>query len=843
MKKITFISLVLMLNFYTTVETSAQNEVAGLSSVDSVERAKRHPIISERPAVSFFEGAVLGNGGLGAIVTTRPDAVVIYFGHNAVWDIRLAEDNKEKIGTFAEIYNKIIAIPDSVKNLTDDPWLRDYMLMARENYAKPYPRPFPCGSIVLWFDRRNAELTGHRLNIDSGICKIDFIIDGEPARLEVFTDINSDSLFAQMVDDSRRPIPSPFSYVLLRPDPKTPKELPSYTVSKNEPAGTIGFRQVLPFEEIKEKNTWRPHPKDKAFCLTARFSSALDNFQGRKKDAHPDGGPLIPGQKFAAGPLKGMIDGTRDFSMCIQLDHGMADDVKLDSSDASPPSAIQHKKVKQASVDVWTEYWNKSGIAFDDEFLEEIWYRNLYFLRCSVSPGVTCPGLFANWSYGGIGTAWHGDYHMNYNTQQPFWVTFSSNHTDLHMPYVDMVEHLILPVSKKWAEEYYNMRGAFFPHSAYPVEMTMMPYPVPTWGWEVFETPWTVQSIWWHYLYTKDRVFLEDRAFDIIKEAVLFLVDYMKRPEAHGSKWDDDKYHIYPSVPPELYGLQPGFDKNYDTIADLTLTRYVFNAFTKACKVLDCERKEKELLSDIREIMSHFPEYPTAKSQRGEVFVSVEGEDPEVVYNVPVSLMTVFPGDHHGLHSSPDEFEIAAATYRNQQNEGGNEIVFLNVQAARLGLLNIEKFKRQVRYSLLPNGTCNDKVLQIHGRYSNNTPFDYMGAMGIWFENFALPLVINECLLQSYNGDLRFFPNWNMDENVEFRSLRAVGAFLVSAKIHDGVILWIEIVSEAGGELSIISPWENGAVVTQSGKDRALKGEKFSIATTSGERILLKPAQ
>jgi hypothetical protein len=24
-------------------------------------------------------------------------------------------------------------------------------------------------------------------------------------------------------------------------------------------------------------------------------------------------------------------------------------------------------------------------------------------------------------------------------------------------------------------------------------------------GWEVFETPWTVQGLWWHYLYSGDR--------------------------------------------------------------------------------------------------------------------------------------------------------------------------------------------------------------------------------------------------------------------------------------------------------------------------------------------------
>ena len=56
---------------------------------------------------------------------------------------------------------------------------------------------------------------------------------------------------------------------------------------------------------------------------------------------------------------------------------------------------------------------------------------------------------------------------------------------------------------------------------------------------------------------------------------------------------------------------------------------------------------------------------------------------------------------------------ILEATYRNQRNEGGNDLVFLNLQGARLGLLDLERFKRQINYCLLPNGTCTDMVLQV----------------------------------------------------------------------------------------------------------------------------------
>jgi alpha-L-fucosidase 2 len=237
-----------------------------------------------------------------------------------------------------------------------------------------------------------------------------------------------------------------------------------------------------------------------------------------------------------------------------------------------------------------------------------------------------------------------------------------------------------------------------------------------------------------------------------------------------------------------------------------------------------------------------FPDYPTAESQRGKVFVSVPGEDPEVVYNVPNGVSTIFPGEDHGLHASPEEYEIAVNSYKNHRNEGGNDLVFYHLAGARLGQLDLERFKRQIQYCMLPNGTCTDKVLQSGGRYSDTTAFDFMGAMGIWFENFALPAVINECLMQSYNGILRFFPNWSTEKYTEFSTLRAVGGFLVSAAADLGDILWIDIFSEAGSCLQIYSPWENGVRCIHSRGEEMLQGNIITVDTLKGEHIRLQRA-
>jgi len=800
--------------------------------MNSFERAASHALVRESPAVNFFEGALLGNGGMGAVVCVRPDAVMIHFGHNNAWDIRLAENNKDRIGTFKEIFEKVKAIPESHKLLTDDPWYAEYLKIAAENYRKPYPRPFPCGTLVLGFDRRHVESLGYHLNIADGLCRVNLLVGGVPCFLDVFCEMAADRLWLSTVDAAGNPVESPFNRVKLVPDAETPADMPAFSSQVLDAEGRLSFRQVLPRLEPVDGKPGAAHPADKAFRLQVRLSAVL-TMASRLR---------VNGTWGEMGPLERRIASPEPFAAVVQIDEGLATTVPEQTQAAIPePVQAGFAAARSSAAASWKDYWSHSGVALGDAELERCWYRNLYFLNCAVREGVTCPGLFANWSYGKIGTPWHGDYHMNYNTQQPFWVTFSSNHVEKHLPYVAMVHHL-LPSSMAWAKDYYQMRGAFFPHSAYPVEMTMNSYPVPTWGWEVFETPWTVQSLWWHYTYTLDRDFLEQQAFEPIRQATRFMIDYMTRPEAHGPAWGDDRYHIFPTVPPELYGLMPGFKRNADGLSDLTLTKFLFNAFVEACRVLDREADEQETLQAIQTILAHYPDYPTADTDMGRTFVSVRDEAPGIVYNCPANTVTVFPGEEHGLHSGEEDYALALNSYRHQQNEGGNELVFLNLQAVRLGVLDLERFKRQVGYCCLPNGACTDKVLQTGGRYQDTTKFDWMGVHGIWFENFALPVVINECLMQSYTGIIRLFPNWPAGCDAQFTTLRAVGAFLVSCERKAGEIRSLVIHSEKGGSCRLYSPWSDASVKVLQGKTEVkvtAQGDVIAFDTNPGATYLV----
>ena len=172
--------------------------------------------------------------------------------------------------------------------------------------------------------------------------------------------------------------------------------------------------------------------------------------------------------------------------------------------------------------------------------------------------------------------------------------------------------------------------------------------------------------------------------------------------------------------------------------------------------------------------------------------------------------------------------------------EGGNDLVFQPLILARLGMLDATWFKREVRYCRLPNGIANDRVRQSGGRYGEMADFDFMMRMGVWTENLSLPAVLNECLLQSYSGVLRLFPNTTNLGAARFRDLRAAGAFLVSAKWDGTAVAGLRILSEKGSTLRLMNPWGDAAVrVTPATKIERRAGV-VSIRTRPGERYSIE---
>jgi hypothetical protein len=147
----------------------------------------------------------------------------------------------------------------------------------------------------------------------------------------------------------------------------------------------------------------------------------------------------------------------------------------------------------------------------------------------------------------------------------------------------------------------------------------------------------------------------------------------------------------------------------------------------------------------------------------------------------------------------------------------------------------------------LPSGIANDRVRQIDGRYNDDGDFDFMMRMGVWTENLSLPAVLNECMLQSFTGVVRLFPNTQGLGPARFRNLRAVGAFLLSASYDGKAISQVTLFSEKGAIAKLVNPWPKSQLKVMRARDSqpvavSVKGEIVRFPTQASERYRIEPA-
>jgi hypothetical protein len=636
--------------------------------------------------------------------------------------------------------------------------------------------------------------------------------------------------------------PAPFVSVAYYPnlDPEAQLPPPEIDGSAGEGFAEFSGYQHFPATVPTKENPNPPRTeKDRNFALSGRLQGKwvveglaesrekLRQMDGRSRETYWlwGGSPRVFLRNQQEQPFR------LDLTLITPRDH--PDNVAFAKQEVTRLAQIPVRQLQQETEKHWKEFWSRSAIEFEDKELEQIWYHNQYLLACCLREGKVAPGLFGNWTSGKIGTAWHGDYHMNYNTQQVFWGVFSSNHVDQHLPYVELCENL-LPMAESFAREKFGLPGAFFPHSAYPVPSQVVPYPAPPWGYEICETPWTVQSLWWHYRCTLDQDFLK-RVYPLLRAATQFVAAFAK-------KESDGKYHLAPTASPENWGCTVDFRLNKDCIMDLALTQFLLDATVEASKILGLDAAERPRWAEVR---ANLAPYPQTEGPYGEVWLDVLNAPAEHVYNVPVTLAPVFPGEQVGIGRGEEHLEIAKRTARAVRLEGGNDLVYQPLIRARLGMLDLDWFKREVRYCLLPNGVANDRARQIDGRYNDSVDFDFMMRMGVWTENLSLPAVLNECLMQSYTDVIRLFPNTHKLGPARFQNLRAVGAFLVTAAYDGKTVSGVSLLSEKGAMAHLANPWPRMSVrVTRVKGSQPVrvttKGEIVEFPTEPGERYRIE---
>lgn len=473
----------------------------------------------------------------------------------------------------------------------------------------------------------------------------------------------------------------------------------------------------------------------------------------------------------------------------------------------------------------WEQFWSACRVDLGDTYLRDVWYRNLYAMRCVSKAGVKPAGLFAGLV--SDSAEWHGDYHLNYNAEQTFWGWYGCNHAELSEPYEWLIREN-LPRAQWFANLTYGCGGAFFPHSVFLYEpanpascksrngrqVAFIPY-----TYTLGDAGWAVQNLWLHYQHDPDPALLQNQVYPAIKQVAIFYADFADKCATNPAT---GRLVFGPTYSPEHWNW--GRD---DGTCDIAFARMTLKAAIEGATKLGVDAA---LVTRWQQTLARIPDYPRT-SGPSPVILDVAGVAP-TTYNVPVPALPVYPAGEVNWFSPAAERQIFANTIAGLSSNGNNGMIILAGARARLSMADAHTWMRaQFQARQRANG-----LLKIA---PGNAAFN---SYGHYTEDFAATAVINELLLQSVGGILRLFPAWPADQEAAFENLRAQGGFLVSAGFKDGATTECGILATAGGRLRFLNPWPDPPVARRNGAAATLTNEGggvYGLDTAAGDVVKL----
>ena len=521
-------------------------------------------------------------------------------------------------------------------------------------------------------------------------------------------------------------------------------------------------------------------------------------------------------------------------------------------ADANAMDAVSVGEMYGAHLDWWKDRWQRSRISIGDTLLEKYYYASQYMFASASRGDKLAPGLWGPFITRDS-TAWGGDYHLNYNYQAPYWAAFSSNYIDLtdnyDQPLLDYMER-----GKAHARELLNIGGIYYPVGIGPKGLCTTLWPL---------TPEEMER---RYASRENTIdggykFLGQKINAVFGAANMLMRFYSTYDEAYARKvypfligcadfWEDylrfenGRYVIamdhFNEVMPNLRNKGVWRDKlgDFNSTLSLGLVKMLFKGLYDMSGYLqtDVARRQKWA-----HIINNLSDFPTGVNADGEIALQNTERSPVEQQAQPNGLQRVsihgllLPGGVAGPVTDPALNRVLLSDIRRWEskttkpgdwgNTLGNGIETVFPGAARVGYdpdLLLQHLKTRILASSYPNLL----ITQAGGGVETLS---------------AVPLTIHEMLMQSYEGVIRIFPNWNPKRDASFETLRAYGAFLVSAAIRNSLITSVKIYSEKGRPCEVINPWPGKIVQLKRNGQEAerFNSDRLHFNTAEGETIEL----
>ena len=403
--------------------------------------------------------------------------------------------------------------------------------------------------------------------------------------------------------------------------------------------------------------------------------------------------------------------------------------------------------------------------------LEELYFQfGRYLLISSSRPGNLPANLQGMW-HNNVDGPWRVDYHNNINLQMNYWPACATNLDECVLPLIDFIKTLIKP-GEVTAKSYFGARGwtasisgNIFGFTAPLISQDM------SWNFNPMAGPWLATHVWDYYDYTRDKKFLKETGYEIIKSSAIFAVDYLWKRE-------DGSYTAAPSTSPEHGPIDQGATFVHAVVREILLD---------AISAAQTLGTDKALQKEWKNVLANLVPYKTGRY--GQLLEwSKDIDDPNDQHRHVNHLFGLHPGHTISPVTTPELAEASkiVLVHRGDGATGWSMGWKLN-QWARLHDGN---HAYTLFGNLLKNGTL-DNLWDTHA------PFQIDG-------NFGGTAGITEMLVQSHMGFIHILPAlpdaW---EEGTLNGVRAKGGFEIDLTWKDGKPVEIIVKSTQGGKCNL----------------------------------------
>jgi alpha-L-fucosidase 2 len=744
----------------------------------------RHDLVFDAPVAKWDEALPLGNGMMGILVWGNGRPLKLSLDRADLWDTRPVKNWESPDNNYPTLRRWVSeGKADEISNLFDLPYI-----------TAPGPMKIPAGRIELDLGG-DARVVRSRLSIGDAEAEVVF---SDSSRIRVFQ--HATEPVGMMVWRGKGTPP------VLRLVPPAFGARPDTTNGR-------------PFKDNVE-----------ADLSLLGYPSPREFSEGDSRSFEQQGWGTY---RYAVAAVWARVpDGSWRAAWSIANTH--ESDRPLDLARLRAREALKRGwgALESSHRQWWKEYWGQSGVSIPNPVIERLWYRETYKFGSIARRGAPPISLQAVWTAdNGKTPPWRGDYHHDLNTELSYWPCYEGNHLEEGLSFLDWLWE-IRPEARRYAQNFYGLPGIIVPMTS-DIEGKQMG------GWSMYShsstmTPWLAQSFYLHWRSSMDREFLRTRAYPYLRDAAIFLA-------AITEKDSTGKRFLALSSSPE-FGADVKKDRRWlppTTNFDLALLRWLFSKTAECAGELGYGAEKAYWLS----VLSECPDFAYSPED-GRLLVAPGFPLPESHRHFS-HLLAIHPLSMIRWENGPRDQRIIRAALDELDRMGPDWWTgFSWSWYANLAARGRDGARAERALEIFSKAFCTANGFhvngdQTHSGYSKSTysAFTLEG-------NMAAASGVQEMLLQSCGGAVKVFPavpaSW---KNAGFATLRAEGAFLVSADMRAGRVERIEVRSEKGGTLRIENPFPKGiGFRTELSGARRAPGEKDMLVfeCRPGARVVLR---